>query len=244
MATKNTNIDVSKYGRQSSPRGKRVIRYSILIVCEGEKTEPNYFKEFAKNNQSFFVYDITVEGRGRGPKDVVKNAIELKVKNSYDRVWAVFDKDDILDNDFNEAINKATKEKIEVAWSNEAFELWYLYHFNNVVTGMSRKQYAAKISTAVKKASSKYKSENYKYMKNDTKNYEIMTTCGSMDQAMKYAEAQHNEYTDAKYAAHNPCTTVYRLVRQLLGKDKDFNNELTEKTEGLPTAKHPLKNKG
>lgn len=24
---------------------------------------------------------------------------------------------------------------IEIAWSNEAFELWYLYHFQNVTTG-------------------------------------------------------------------------------------------------------------
>ncbi len=243
MVSKKTAIDFSKYEKRSIERKPREIRFSILIVCEGEKTEPNYFNEFAKNNQSLFIYDITVKGRGRGPKDVVKNAIELKSKNEYDRVWAVFDKDDIPDKDFNEAINTATKEKIEVAWSNEAFELWYLYHFNNVVTAMSRKQYAEKISTAVKKASDKHKSENYKYIKNDTKNYEIMTTCGSRDHAMKYAEAQHNEYTDTKYATHNPCTTVYRLVRQLLGKDKAFNDELTEKIEGKPAAIRP-KNKG
>lgn len=38
---------------------------------------------------------------------------------------------------------------IEIAWSNEAFELWYLYHFQNVTTGVSRKHYEEKISAAV-----------------------------------------------------------------------------------------------
>ena len=50
------------------------------------------------------------------------------------------------------------KNSIEVAWSNEAFELWYLYHFQNVITGVSRKDYEEKISTAVN-ASPKYKIE-------------------------------------------------------------------------------------
>ena len=56
------------------------------------------------------------------------------------------------------AIAMGQKNSIEVAWSNEAFELWYLYHFQNVITGVSRKDYEEKISTAVN-ASPKYKSK-------------------------------------------------------------------------------------
>ncbi len=58
-----------------------------------------------------------------------------------------------------------------------------------------------------------------------------MTTYGSMDTAIKYAEAKHREYTDTRYANHNPCTTVYRLVRQLIGKDEKLNKELIKKME-------------
>ena len=37
--------------------------------------------------------------------------------------------------------------------------------------------------------------------------------------------------SDTRYANHNPCTTVYRLVRQLLGKDEGLNNELISKID-------------
>ena len=58
-----------------------------------------------------------------------------------------------------------------------------------------------------------------------------MITYGSMDSAMQFAEAKHFEYTDARYENQNPCTTVYRLVRQLLGKDEGLNNELISKID-------------
>ena len=118
------------------------------------------------------------------------------------------------------------KNSIEVAWSNEAFELWYLYHFQNVITGVSRKNYEEKISTAVN-ASPKYKSKKkYRYAKKDPNNYKIMTTYGSMESALRYAEAKHLEYADSRYANQNPCTTIYQLVRQLLGRDEKLNAEL------------------
>ena len=121
---------------------------------------------------------------------------------------------------------------IEIRWSNEAFELWYLYHFQNVTTGVSRKDYEEKISAAVN-TSPKYKSKKkYRYAKKDPNNYMIMTTYGSMDYAIRYAEAKHLQYaSDTRYANHNPCTTVYRLVRQLLGKDEGLNNELISKID-------------
>lgn len=234
MAAKKIKIDntSSKFKKQSQRRETKTIRCSILIVCEGTKTEPNYFEAFAEKRQGVIVYDIEVKGLGRGTKDVVEKAIYLKGKNDYDRVWAVFDKDEFPAKDFNEAISLGQKNGIEVAWSNEAFELWYLYHFQNVTTGVSRKDYETKISAAVN-ASSKYKSrEKYKYAKKNLDNFKIMTTYGSMESALRYAETKRGEYTDSRYANHNPCTTVYRLVRQLLGQDEELNAELTAKIEG------------
>ena len=56
-----------------------------------------------------------------------------------------------------------------------------------------------------------------------------MTTYGSLESALRYAEAKHLGYTDSRYANQNPCTTVYRLVRQLLGQDENLNAELVAK---------------
>ena len=44
-----------------------------------------------------------------------------------------------------------------------------------------------------------------------------MTTYGSMESALRYAEAKHLEYADSRYANQNPCTTIYQLVRQIVG---------------------------
>ena len=98
---------------------------------------------------------------------------------------------------------------------------------------MSRSEYQKAISKAVN-SSPKYKLRNaYQYAKNDIDNYRIMTQYGSMDKAILYAEAMSNQYTDQRYATHNPCTMVFRLVRQLIGKDNELNEELKRKIEGF-----------
>lgn len=220
-----------RYARKAQRRKSRQIVCKILIVCEGTKTEPNYFEAFKTLNGGTIVYDIDVRGLGQNTTDVVDKAIELKSKGDYDRVWAVFDKDSFSANKFNGAIIKAQNNSIGCAWSNEAFELWYLYHFMNRVTAMSRTEYKQAISEAVNN-SPKYKNRKvYEYAKNDKDNYRIMTTYGSMENAIRFAEAKSCDYTDQRYATHNPCTMVFKLVRQLIGKDEELNKELTNKIE-------------
>lgn len=220
-----------RYARQEQRRKSRQMVCKILIVSEGTKTEPNYFKAFRSFNRGTIVYDIEVKGEADNTINVVDKAIELKNKGDYDSVWAVFDKDSFPDKNFNAAIIKAEQKGIGCAWSNEAFELWYLYHFVNRVTAMSRKEYEQAISDAVNK-SPNYKSKKaYKYQKKDPNNYQIMTTYGSMEDAIKYAEAQSLKYTDNRFATHNPCTMVYKLVRLLIGQDKEFNEYVKQKVE-------------
>jgi hypothetical protein len=59
-----------------------------------------------------------------------------------------------------------------------------------------------------------------------------MTTYGSMEDAICFSEAKSRDYTDQRYATHNPCTMVFKLVRQLIGGDEELNIELTNKIEG------------
>ncbi|MBR4326915.1 MAG: RloB domain-containing protein [Bacteroidales bacterium] len=220
-----------RYARKEQRRKSRQIVCKILIVSEGTKTEPNYFKSFRTFNRGTIVYDIEVKGEADNTINVVDKAIELRDQGEYDSVWAVFDKDSFPDKNFNAAIIKAEQNGICCAWSNEAFELWYLYHFVNRVTAMSRKEYEQAISDAVNK-SPIYKSKKaYKYQKKDPNNYQIMTTYGSMEDAIKYAEAQSLKYTDNRFATHNPCTMVYKLVRLLIGQDEEFNEYVKQKVE-------------
>ena len=217
--------------KEKKQERKKKISCRILIVAEGEKTEPKYFEHFAIQNNDYFVYNIECEGTGENTKSVVKRAIELRNASStpYDSVWAVFDRVSFPSNNLNSAIEKASANGINVAWSNEAFELWYLYHFQNRVTAMSRDDYQAAISKAVNSTGKWKDKAPYKYKKNDEHNFEIMTKYGDMEQAIRNAQQQHKFFTDARYATHNPCTTVYKLVLQLLNRDKELISAVMEK---------------
>ncbi len=218
-----------RYAKQSQKRKSRQVVCKILIVCEGTKTEPNYFNAFKSLNRGTQVYDIEVKGLGANTISVVDKAIELKNKGDYDRVWAVFDKDSFPDKQFNNAIIKAEDNGVGCAWSNEAFELWYLYHFANRTTGMHRNEYQEAISNAVNHSPKYTLKKKYVYAKNDADNYRIMNVYGSQDNALRDAEAQSRTFRDRKYAQHNPCTMVFKLVLQLIGKDKELLEELKQK---------------
>ncbi len=129
----------------------RELRQIFLIICEGEKTEPNYFRSFRVSTN---VKEIDVRGFGYNPSKLVEKAKELKAEGDYDQVWCVFDRDDWPKQDFNNALANAKKEGFEVAYSNEAFELWYVLHFEFLNTGLPRKDYITKLDNRLKK---KYK---------------------------------------------------------------------------------------
>lgn len=198
----------------------------ILIVCEGEKTEPNYFRSFDKLNRGGIVYDIKCDGGGINTLQVVEKAIELRdqaiqARMPFDSVWVVFDRDSFPSAKFNAAIQKALSCDINCAWSNEAFELWYIYHFVNRTTPMSRGDYQKEITSHLCK-----KKVGYHYKKNDPNMRTYLLRYGNEEQAIKFAEQQEMNFDDYRFAEHNPATWVYKLVRLLRGEDNDFNERI------------------
>lgn len=225
-------IVISPLSRQEI---EHCIRCKVLIVCEGSKTEPNYFQSFSlMKNSSSLVFEVVPDGGGINTLAVVDKAIELRDKASnsgqpYDSVWAVFDKDGFPDSDFDNAILKAERNGIGCAWSNEAFELWYIYHFDNRCTPMSRSDYQSIITSRVRACLG---NKSYTYKKNDCDIRNILSRCGcDEEKAIRWAENQFLRFNDSRYHLHNPCSTVYKLVRLLIGKDKDFNRKIKKSVE-------------
>ena len=231
MAKKKSIKDISVPKIVLEPAAKsdsRYIRCRVLIVCEGAKTEPNYFKSFDQmKNRSSFVFEVTSDGGGINTKDVVDEAIRLRDEaksngRPFDTVWAVFDKDSFDSAVFDNAINKAEANKINCAWSNEAFELWYVYHFDDRSTAMQRNEYKKVITQRVCA-----NGIQFQYKKNDPNMRKILSDCGCDEHlAIKRAERQADSFTDRRYHTHNPSTMVYKLVRLLIGEDQDFNNQI------------------
>lgn len=76
------------------------------------------------------------------------------------------------------------------------------------------------------------KNRTFKYKKNATDTYDVLKTCGNMEIAIANAKRLFDSYEGRQqYANHNPCTTVHRLVEQLLRRDPVLENELKSKIE-------------
>lgn len=179
----------------------------ILIVCEGKKTEPNYFKGFENNPE---VYDsIDIQGTGYNTESLIKEAIRindeaLRKKEPYIETWCVFDKDDFSDTSFENAIKLAAKNHIKCAYSIEAFEIWYILHFNFCDAALSRQQYKDKLSGLLKKP----------YLKNDTEMYaELQSRQG---RAIQNAKKLYYKQCSLPYKEQNPVTTVFMLIERLM----------------------------
>jgi len=218
--------------KNSKKKKDRDLIVYFLIVCEGEKTEPNYFESFPKNVGKY-VFNFEFSGGGISTLKVVEKAIELRDKSAqkFDRVWAVFDRDSFKANSFNSAILKAAANGISCAWSNEAFELWYLFHFYNRITAMNRDEYKRALENAINEAiKKKVKSaSHFIYTKNSTEMYSILQLHGNQSQAIKWAKEQTESFQGEKYSDFNPATTVYKLVLELMGQSKELIDELLVK---------------
>jgi len=177
-------------------------KQTFLIICEGEKTESNYFDAFKVKSAM-----IITEGTGCNTISLVTEA--QKIVNSYktddiefDQVWCVFDRDDFYDT-FNDAIFKAKGIGFRVAYSNEAFELWYLLHFIYFDSSITRVDYILKLS----------KHMNTKYKKNSTEMYEILLPNQSV--AINRAKRLLYNYSESNPNKEEPSTTVHLLVEEL-----------------------------
>lgn len=221
-------IDNAVLKRRAREEKKRKTEFKskrkfYLIVCEGEKTEPNYF-ESLKSSLPKGVLELTnidIDGTGKNTLSIIEEAKKLRNKyeekylRKIDKVWAVFDKDSFPKKNFNNAINKGenSKPKINCAWTNEAFELWYLLHFNYYNTGISREQYQKLIEKEVNKAANR---TDYIYKKNSKEMYAILNKFGNQEKAIKNAKRLENLYFDRSFSNHNPSTKVHKLINELI----------------------------
>lgn len=103
----------------------------ILIVCEGDKTEPLYFKNLCQVEKLSSVNISVISGDGSDPLSVVNTAIEKREEQrkylAFDSVYCVIDRDEHTN--FDQANNKAKANDIRLIVSYPSFEYWYICHF-------------------------------------------------------------------------------------------------------------------
>lgn len=197
-------------------------RQYFLIVCEGAKTEPLYFEAFKADLPKGVLQNVLleIEGEGKNTLSLIREVQRIRREREktlgriYDQAWAVFDRDSFKSQDFNNAIFKARDAEPEIycAWSNEAFELWYLLHFEFYQDAASRHDYQSRLEQVIAQRTGKV----FQYQKNDPDMYAILKAHGNVEQAIRWAKALENGHDGENFADHNPCTRVYKLVEELI----------------------------
>lgn len=125
MAKRSRNRDLAR-------KEPKVEAYStVLIVCEGQKTEKFYFEDliFYENLSSVNIQIFS--GKTSDPVSVVQTALDIMNEQSqylnFDEVYCVIDRD--AHQTFEVAKTLANSNNIQLITSYPSFEYWYLCHF-------------------------------------------------------------------------------------------------------------------
>lgn len=186
-------------------------RPRILIVCEGEVTEPEYFtglSAWCKNPR----VRIQLEPGAGDPRRIVDRAKKLKQNAQseakrekdenllFEEVWAVFDVDDHLH--LQDARQNARDAQIELAISNPCFELWLLLHFRDS-PGMQHRDHIASMLRG--------------FLREYHKSVAFQLVSHGYNLAVARAQRLEVAAIDADEGGRNPSTGVWRLTELIRG---------------------------
>lgn len=210
VSRKQRNID--SYKRR---KGLKEPRKSILIVCEGSKTEPIYFNSLRKKLQLSIV-EVEIVGKGEAAITVVNRAIELRQQRkrlaktsggrvAYDVVYCVIDVEAPKAESLPRAVNKAEDNRLEVILSNPCFEYWYILHFRKTSAPFNMSQ----------DAKSTLKQEHPAYCESDTTIFDVVyqKTPDAIKRSKEVLKEQHNDAENLSDC--NPSTHVHKIVEYL-----------------------------
>lgn len=181
-------------------------RQTCIIFTEGE-TEEGYFKKFKTRCKTV---------KGGSMLKIVEEAIVQKknLMRNYDQYWLVVDKDRTSPEHFIFAIQMAEMNGIQVAFSCDSFEIWWLFHFSIINSRVNPIDYEEKIKKYV---------HDYSYRdKGILQGANMWLALHSrLDSAISNARKAHSQCKTTNEAYYQSVTTVYQLA-DFLNKQRPF----------------------
>jgi hypothetical protein len=219
MSKRGNAAEKNRRGRPArEPKGRK-FKATFLIVGEGEKTEPNYFRQLKLDERVLENYAVTVKkGPGFSPKVIVEHTIKLveearKRGRTFDHVYAVLD---VETSEKRESVKEAQKlageNSINLALSNPSFEVFLYSHFLRTTKAFrDADQVIECLSKEWKRAF------NRDYDKADEELYECLL--GRLDTAIANCEWARKNHERTRVEDANSSTDVHRLIALLLGRN-------------------------
>jgi len=189
---------------------KREPKLKLVIVCEGENTEPKYLQDFANDHANPLVEIETIK-KGGVPVTLVNKAVKRKkelekqarrTKNSFDKrfqVWGLFDVDEHPN--IPQAKDKAHGNGVKLGISNPCFELWGLLHICNQDAPIHRHKLQRLLEE---------KMPSYDHDSSATFDYNLIRE--NYDIAKQRAIKGLNRRKEEDDPEGNPSTNVYELL--------------------------------
>jgi len=208
-------------------------RAKIIIACEDDVSAPTYFKMIINKliqEKEISPYSIVIvpHDGNTHPTGVLDNLKkyekdELSYKD-FDERWIVIDRDANYKGgghtaeDFNNAFKKAKKLKVEVAYANDSFELWYLLHFEYRTTAIMRDEIIRKVISHLKNIDENIfrflNEDNFKQAKYNKQIFKVLENLQPI--ATQNAKRLLKSYNPHNPEKDNPSTNIYKLVEILL----------------------------
>jgi len=229
--------------------------YTFHLFCEDRNSEPLYFEQFNsskvkiichREQKSMFRNYVKAIKKCTEEGFIKKHESGFKVVREGMEVWCVFDRDkgsqgeDIDEGDitFDHVISNSTG--VNIAWSNDAFELWILLHLMDIPdeefeNAKNREYYYQKLEDYLKN----HQSPNeflLKALSHNTFNYDDIkkgrvfpkvilpeikpNTQIAIERAKKLFQKFENEND---YSKKTPCSVIYKLVERIIEEE---NNSL------------------
>jgi predicted DNA-binding WGR domain protein len=170
--------------------------------------------------KSFPVLGVRVDAINQGGQSKLKlvEATELiQLDDKRDEVWCVFDMDvkrgEAEFSEFDNAIERAKNLGYQVAYSNDAFELWFYLHFEYTDAENHRTFYYEELGRRLGLNYEKV-GKRYDFCQ---KVYGILEQHEQSSQARAIERARRlfEEKSDLPYHQQNPVTKVFELVEEL-----------------------------
>ncbi len=225
---------------------------TFIIFCEDKVSEPVYLKYFETSNikinlikeqksMSKNVFNAITHCKENNLTELINGEDVLKTDEP--QVWCVFDRDKEEnsinlskgDTDFDASIRTANSIGIKVAWSNDAFELWVLLHFEDIIDiekdeNKKRKTYYNKLTEIFRNLENSndnlrkvknYRNWNYKDSLKSEDNFRDIVRgeiVGKTNEAIKRAKELENYFKDKniRNSEKAPCTLMHHLIEELI----------------------------
>ncbi len=199
---------INKLKRKKPAREER---QRFFLFCEGQNTEPEYFKAL-KNSCTGAMISIECVAPAGVPETLTglakkrqKQLNKEKRKNKSaqkDSVWAVFDKDEHPN--VANAIQVCESADVGLAYSNPCFEVWLLLHHEDHHASDDRHE-----------VQQKYANIDPDYDANNRKIPNCNALIRDIEVAENRAENQCSQRELEGAVLGRPCTTVYKLTRAI-----------------------------